>query len=547
VTGTGFEGKGDILCNGKKVNLENHPVLRNILYDAVLCNDALLKRDAEGVELRIIGSATESALLVVGAKAGVFREDMKQKRAQEIPFNSERKMMSVLCELNGEKFVYTKGAPEYLLKNCTRLQKTSGIVKLSEKEKARILDMNKSMASSALRTIAFAYKPVATFKKDHFEEDLIFMGLAGMEDPAREEVKDAIMQCYTSGIKVKMITGDNKETALAIAKEIALVGNLMEGYELDSLTDDELAKVVDAIAIFARVKPEHKLRIVKALKKNGEIVAMTGDGVNDAPALKEAHIGIAMGKNGTDVSRSVADLTLKDDNFKTIVAAISGGRTIFKNIRKFTTYQLSCTFAELTILFIGMLLAPFLGWQIPILLALQILFMNLVTSDLPAITLGNNPQSQDIMKDAPRKDSMLLNKKTIALLVFTGVLLAILVMSAYFIAFNVLGRSAEYARTVALCSLICLEIASAFNYRSFRKGVIGRSLLVNKPLFYASLISLFATFIIVYSPLNRIFSTVPLAWDGIIVMLAVSLVLVMVYDVLKLINRKKKFFDLEHI
>ena len=547
ITGTGYEGKGDFLHNHKKIDANNEPTLRNLIYNAVLCNDSIIERTGEDMEFRTIGSPTESALLIMGVKAGLFKEDIKFKRVQEIPFNSERKMMSVLCEINKEKVVYSKGALEYLIKKCKFIQKNKKISVLSDLEKKKILEYNKNMTSNSLRTIAFAYKKVNTSTKDHFEDDLVFLGCAGMEDPAREGVKEAIGQCYNAGIKVKMITGDNKETAISIAKEIGLHGKIMEGIELDNLSDDELTKIIGTITIFARVNPEHKLKIIKALKSNGEIVTMTGDGVNDAPALKEAHIGIAMGKNGTDVSRSVADLTLKDDNFSTIVSAVSEGRTIFKNIRKFSTYQLSCNFAELLILFIGVLLSPFLGWQIPILLALQILFMNLVTDNLPAITLGLNPSSNDSMMEPPRKNSEILNKKLFILLLFTGSLLTVLVLSSYFLAFNVFGETHEYARTVALFSLIGLEIASAFNFRSYRKGVLNRGLMVNPYLVYASVISLIATFVIIYSPLNKVFETVPLGIDGLLIVAVLSLSLALIFDLLKYVNNKKKFFDIEHI
>ena len=547
VTGTGYEGKGNFLHNHKKIDTNDEPALRNLLYNAVLCNDSIIERTGKDMEFRTIGSPTESALLIMGVKAGLFKEDIKLKRVQEIPFNSERKMMSVLCEINKEKIVYSKGALEYLIKKCKFIQKNKKISILSDFEKKKIAEYNKSMTSNSLRTIAFAYKKVKTFAKDHFEEDLVFLGFAGMEDPAREGVKEAISQCYSAGIKVKMITGDNKETALSIAKEIGLRGKIMEGIELDNLSDDELTKIISTITIFARVKPEHKLKIIKALKSNGEIVTMTGDGVNDAPALKEAHIGIAMGKNGTDVSRSVADLTLKDDNFSTIVSAIREGRTIFKNIRKFSTYQLSCNLAELSILFIGVILSPFLGWQIPILLALQILFMNLVTDNLPAITLGLNPSSNDSMMEPPRKSSEILNKKFFILLFFTGSLLTVLVLSSYFLVFNIMGGTHEYARTVALSSLIGLEIVSAFNFRSYRKGVLNRGLMVNPYLFYASAISLIATVAIVYSPLNKVFETVPLGIDGLLIAVVLSLSLAIIFDLLKYINNKTKFFDLEHI
>ncbi|MBN1793186.1 cation-transporting P-type ATPase [Candidatus Woesearchaeota archaeon] len=546
VTGTGYEGKGDFLHNNKKIDTNKGHALRNMIYNAVLCNDSIIERTGNDMEFRAIGSPTESALSIMGVKAGLFKEDIKFSRIQEIPFNSERKMMSVLCQLDGEKVVYSKGALEYLIKKCTFVQRTKTISRLTEIEKKKILKLNKKMTSNCLRTIAFAYKKVNAFAKDHFEEDLVFLGFAGMEDPAREEVKESISQCFSAGIKVKIITGDNKETALAIAKEVGLHGKVMEGSELDNLSDEELTKVIGTIYIFARVRPEHKLRIVKALKENGEIVTMTGDGVNDSPALKEAHIGIAMGKNGSDVSRSVADLTLKDDNFSTIVSAIREGRTIFKNIRKFATYQLSCGFAELSILFFGVLLVPLLGWQIPILLALQILFMNLVTTDLPAITLGLNFSSNDSMNEPPRKKSEILNKNQFILLFFTGILLTVLVLSSYFISFNILGHTHEYARTVALFTLIGLEIASAFNFRSFRKGVLNRGLIVNPYLFYASVISLIATFVIIYTPLNLVFETVPIGLEGIGIVVPVCLFLVLIFDLLKYVNNKKKFFDLEH-
>lgn len=394
------------------------------------------------------------------------------------------------------------------------------------------------MTLCAMRTLALAYKKIDAFEIDSFEKNLIFIGLVGMEDPPREEVKKSIEQCRNAGIEVKMITGDNKETALAIAKEVGLNGKLMEGYEIENTTDDELVNIINSISIFARVKPEHKLRIVKALKYNGEIVTMTGDGVNDAPALKEAHIGVAMGKNGTDVSRSVADLTLKDDNFHTIVLAIKEGRTIFKNIRKFVTYQLSCNFAELSILLIGVILSPVLGWQVPILLALQILFLNLITDNLPSITLSFNPSSRDVMDEKPRKNNSILNKKLIGLIIFTGALKMIFTLFSYYISYNILEHSTEYARTVALFSLICLEIVSAFNFRSFRKSVFGRSLFVNPFLFYASSISLITALVIIYSPLNKLFETLPLMLDGIIIAISLAIILVMMFDILKVLNRK---------
>ena len=546
VSGEGYEGNGDFLIHNRKINLKKENVLNDIVKCAVLCNDSRIERTGEDKIFHIMGTPTEASLLVMAAKADIYQEDMKYKRVEEIPFNSERKIMSVLCKSDDGNFVYSKGALEFLLKKCKYIQRNDGVFTLAERERKNILEANKEMTSDCLRTLAFAYKQVKTFSKDHFEEELIFLGLVGMEDPPREEVKESILLCMRAGIKVKMITGDNRETALAISKRIGLRGRVIEGEDLDKMTEIELSKIVSEIVIFARVKPEHKLMIVKALKMNGEIVTMTGDGVNDAPALKEAHIGVAMGKNGTDVSREVADLTLKDDNFATIVIAIREGRTIFKNIRKFVTYQLSCNYAELMILFIGVLLAPFFGWQIPLLLALQILFMNLVTDDLPAITLALTPSSQDIMEEKPRKKKEILNKSLIIWLAIAGTSMAIITLSVFFVSFNILHQSIDFARTTALLSLIGLEIANAYNFMSFRHKISFESLRVNKYLFYASIASIIATIAVIYTPLNKVFGTVPISVMGWIIGIISAVVIILIFNLLKGLNEKKNFLKLEH-
>ncbi len=547
VSGTGYEATGKFLLKNKEINVFKEPVLNFMFKSAVFCNDTRIERIGDDNIYRPIGTPTEAALLIMSAKAGILKDDLNFERIEEIPFSSDRKMMSVLGMFESKNYVFAKGAPEILLNKCKSIQRNDGIFTLTAKDKQRILNINKDMTQDTLRTLSIAYKKSISTNKEQLEEELIFLGLVGMEDPPREEVKEAIKTCIAAGISVKMITGDNKETATAIAKEINLKGEVIEGHEVDKLTDEELQSRIKSITIFARVRPEHKLRIVIALKNNGDIVTMTGDGVNDAPALKESHIGIAMGKNGTDVTREVSDLTLKDDNFVTIVSAIKEGRTIFRNIKKFVTYQLSCNFAELTILFVGVLLAPLFGWEIPVLLALQILFMNLVTDNLPAITLGFNPSSSDVMDEKPRRKAKILDKKLIMLLIFTGLILAFFTLFSVYISFNIFNNDFESARTIALVSLIMLEIASAFNFRSFRKGVFNRSPFVNKYLFYASLISILATILIVYTPINKIFGTVPIpiiSWSYTIIP---ALLLITVFDVLKAINNKKKFFDLEHI
>jgi len=539
VEGAGYEASGNFIYNNKKVEVADFPVLNILLKAAIICNSSTIQRKGTDKEYGFIGTPTEAALLIMSAKADFFKEDLKFSIVEEIPFSSERKIMSVYCKENSRNYVYSKGAVEILIEKCKYIQKKGGIIKLDEKEKEKILKINKKLTLNSFRTLALAYKPVASFNKDHFEENLIFLGITALSDPPREEIKKAIDMCRTAGIKVKMITGDDKMTALAIAKQIGISfsdNSVMMGQDMDRLTDDELSKIVNKINIFVRVRPEHKLRIVRALKQNKEIVTMTGDGVNDAPALKEAHIGIAMGKKGTDVSRETADLILKDDNFATIVTAISEGRTIFNNVRKFITYQLSCNYAELFIIFIGILL----GLPLP-LLALQILFMNLVTDDLPAITLGFNPPSYDVMKTKPRKKSEIMNKQLFFLLIFGGTVMAIGTLGVFYYSLKVLNQSLMVARTNALITLIFFEILNAFNFRSFRYGVHELPIFANKYLVYASIVSVMATILIVYTPLNRVFEVAPIEIYCWLISLAVSLIIIFFFDLLKIINEKNKF------
>jgi Ca2+-transporting ATPase len=543
ITGTGYEGKGGFVSGKDKINPSNDKNLNLLLKAAAACNDANIKRTGEDKIFQTFGTPTEAALLVMASKADIYKEDF-DIRIDEIPFSSERKMMSVLCNERGKKIIYSKGALEYILERCTHIQKRDGVFRLLEKDKKRILKEKKKMASEAFRTLSFAYKESRSSRIK--ENGLIFIGFVGMEDPPREGIKDALLKCKRAGIKIKMITGDDKETALSIARQIGLKsGRVMEGHEIDSLSDREFFKKIKQTVIFSRVKPEHKLRIVKALIEHGEIVTMTGDGVNDAPALKEAHIGVAMGMNGTDVSRSVADLTLKDDNFVTLVDAIKEGRTIFNNIRKFVTYQISCNYSELMVLFAGVLLVPFFGWPFPLLLALQILFMNIVTDNLPAITLGLNKSSEDIMDERPRKKANILNKEFIKLIVLSGTIMAVFVLATFYFAFNHLGQSAENARTTALLTLIILEIAGAFNFRSFRKKTLNRSPFVNPYLVLASVVSLIATLAIIYTPLNKVFETVALPLIDWVIAFAFGLLFILIFDILKNANNKHKLLRLD--
>lgn len=542
ISGVGYDDSGDFRVKGKKTEINTDNILKLALKTSVICNDAVIRRAEDGSGYTAIGSPTEAALLIMAAKGGVFKEDLAGNRQEEMVFNSERKMMSVLFVDCNKAVVYAKGAPEIILSRCKNLQKRAGIRKMTAKDRAIVVAEHEKMTQASYRTIAIAYRDADLEGKKELDEDLVFLGLAAMEDPPREEVAESLKICEKAGIAVKMITGDNRETAISIAGQIGLgIGRVLEGEELERLSDDELAAIVNEIGVFARVRPAHKIRIVKALKEKGEIVTMTGDGVNDAPALKEAHIGVAMGRAGTDVSRSVADLILKDDNFATIVSAIREGRAIFNNIRKFTSYQLSCNYAELSILFVGALLYPYFGWPVPILLALHILFMNLITDNLPAITLGFNNSSPDIMEKKPRRNARILVKNSIIPLVISGVIMAVFSLFAFWVAHDILNRTVSESRTITLVVLILLEIAGAFSFRSFRKPVIGRSPLANKYLVYASAASLLATLAIVYTPLNRVFETTPLSLSEWLAALAVALSAVVFMDILKVVNNRKKY------
>lgn len=542
VTGTGYKGQGEIIQNKKSVDINQSDSLRLLVKTGIFCNDSKIEKLPEDHKYDVTGNQTEGALLILGAKNNIFPEDFKFERINETPFSSERKMMSILAKEPDGQFVYAKGAFEVMINKCTHIYENGKEIKLTKERVAELQTINTHLTTKALRTLTLAYKKNKG-SANYSEDNLTFVGIVALEDPPREEVKEAIRACNQAHIAVKMITGDNSETAVAIGKQVGIKGNVLLGKEIDDMSDSELKMVVRETSIFARVNPEHKLRIVRALKQLGEIVTMTGDGVNDAPALKEAHIGVAMGKNGTDVSRSVADLTLKDDNFATIVTAVREGRTIFNNIRKFVTYQLSTNFAELSIILIGVLLAPILGWEAPILVALQILFLNMVTDNMPAITLGLNPSSKDIMNYPPRRRSSLLSKSHVTTVIVLGSLMGISALSVYYIVFNILGESVEIARTASLVTIILLEIVNAYTFRSFRKNVLTRSPFVNKYLVAATFLSLIATMIVLYTPVRNLFSTISLPLNIWIFPIAVALILLLIQDGIKSLPfRKTKSF-----
>lgn len=541
VQGSGFVAHGKITKDSIEVDVDKQPDIKKMLLASILCNNSEIERTGEDDEYKTIGAPTETALLILGAKVGIFKDTFVYDRVSEYPFNSERKMMSVLYIQDGHYYVYAKGAPEVILEKCSKTYDSGNEKELTISKKEHLYSLQQEMSNKAYRTLAICYKEITPKEKNYKEEDFTFLGLVAMEDSPREGVLEAIKTAIRAGIRVCMITGDSKETAISIAKQIGLGGytKTLDGNTIDQLSDAELSVEVKGTTIFARVKPEHKIRLVRIFKGLGETVAMTGDGVNDAPALKEAHVGIAMGKNGTDVSRSVADLVLRDDNFATIVSAIAEGRTVYNNIRKFVTYQLSCNLAEIITLFLGVLLAPLLGWTTTLLVSIQILFMNLVTDALPALSLGLNPTSKDIMEDKPRNKENILNRELLKLLLSTAVFMAFVTLLSYFISFNILGLTIKTSGTVALLTLILVQIVSAFSFRSFRKMALTRSPFVNIYLVGASISSLLFTLVIIYTPLNKTFETIPLNINGLFIALACASLILIFNDLVKLINLKK--------
>ena len=462
------------------------------------------------------GDPTEAALLVSGAKGGIFQEEINKeyKRMEEVPFDSERKCMSVICRnRNGESFVFTKGAADVIIEKCTKVYTSRGIVPLDEGKKRRILKINDDMAKEALRVLGLAYKRVDRYSNfKEAESELVFVGLTGMIDPPRKEALNAVNKCRLAGIKPIMITGDHKITAYAIAKELNICkegDRVLTGKELEEISDNKLQELVDEVTVYARVSPKHKLRIVKALKKRGHIVAMTGDGVNDAPAIKEADIGISMGITGTDVTKEASSMVLMDDNFATIVSAIEEGRIIYSNIRKFIRYMLSCNIGEVLTMFIGMLI----GLPLP-LLPIQILWVNLVTDGLPAIALGLEPAEKDIMMRPPRgaKESV-FSKGLLNLILFRGVIIGLSTL-VVFISILKFTSDVNTARTAAFVTLVITQLIHVFECKSERKNIFEVPFFSNIYLVLAVICSLIMIIGVVYHPFfQKIFRTVALGYN----------------------------------
>lgn len=544
VSGAGYNGNGAFFSRGKvKINPLASPQIRMLLQTAVLCNDSEIQDTGKGQEYKIIGSLTEGALLVMASKAKLFREELEARfpRAEEIPFNSERKMMATLNRSGNGFVIHSKGALNKLLPRCSHYFNGKKAARLTKKTRKGILAKNEEFGRQGLRVIAFACKKTRARGKSELlenESNLVFLGLAGMSDPPKEGVKESIAECRNAGIKVVMVTGDDKGTATATAERIGLLERnsiVMTGDELDKLSKPKLERIIGDIAIFARVSPFHKLRIIEAYKERGDVIAMTGDGINDAPALESAHIGIAMGMSGTSVSRKAADIVLKDDHFSTIIAAIREGRLIYSNIRKFVTYQLSCNFAEILIVAGGAIL---FGPAMVPLLALQILFMNLVTDDLPAITLSLDKPDSDMLKEKPKDPKEpLIVKKFASLVFFLGTVMGIGTLMAF--AFS-LPWGIDKARSIALVTLIGFELFNAINFHSLKESVFKSDYMSNKWMTYAITASVAFTALIIYVPfLNGVFGTVPLNVIDWAIGFGVSASVVAAMELLKETNRMR--------
>jgi len=548
VSGNGYEPEGDFNLGSEKVNPADYPEVLKTLACGVLCNSASLVEE-EG-RYRIAGDPTEGALLSAGLKAGLEKNKLEDEEplVEEIPFDSERKMMTMIRRSKDQYVAYVKGAPDILLQNCSRLLVNGEEVPLGQEELKKILEVNDSLAKQALRVLGCAYRvmPSLPDKMDasSIEKDLVFTGLVAMIDPPRSEAIEAMGKCLQAGIKPVMITGDHKITALAIASEMGMLqpgSEALSGEELNSLSQEELEKRVEKIQVYARVSPEHKLRIVRAWKKKGEVVAMTGDGVNDAPAVKEADIGVAMGITGTDVTKEVSDMVITDDNFASIVAAVEEGRAIYDNIKKFVHYLLSCNLGEIMVMFV----ASLVGWPVP-LLPIQILWVNLVTDSLPALGLGFDPPDKDIMKRVPGKpNEPIIDRNRGSLMAVQGLFIALCSLVAFTYVLFVEKEGLGRARTAAFIVLAVAQLFQALNSRHQMKSIFELGFFTNLKLIYALLLSLFLQLSVVYLPfMQKIFKTENLTlFDWVLVIVLSSLPL-WTMELVKLLNKKFKIYEI---
>ena len=482
----------------KKISPEKNFDLMQLLKTGIMCNNA--RMEIKGKKLEVFGDPTEKALVLSAYKSGFVKkiELEREMRVKEYPFSSGRKMMSIIRKKDGKLISYSKGAPDVLIKRCSKELIGGSVRNLTEKRKTELLENYEKMASNALRVLGFAYKDISTnFNQEDAEEDLIFVGFQGMLDIPRREVKGAIMECKNAGIIVKMITGDSEITAKAIAKMINLDGESIDGSELEKISEEEFRKIVNQKTIFARINPDIKLRIIRVLKEEGEIVAVTGDGVNDILALKEAHIGIAMGIRGTDVARDVSDIILLDDNFNTIVHAIREGRKVYDNMRKSIKLHISANIDELLVVMTAILLSlplPFLP--------LAILWMNLITDSLPSLALSVEKEEDNLMKRKPLNHNNNILKGISRFIIVAGCISFIATISLFLLFYQ---KDLEKARTMALTASVFCELFIALSCRSEDKNIWKLGLFSNKFMLFSILIAGVLQVIAIYTPLSTVF------------------------------------------
>ncbi len=506
---------GEFSTEGKNIEVDREKTLYQLLTFGTLCNNAEIKMT--GQEMMIDGDPTEGALLLAGIKAGIDKKALLEEQfsvEKEYPFDSARKMMSVIVKgPSGERFVITKGAPDVLSLKSDSILWEGKQIALNNHLLSEVNGAVKQLASMALRTIAIAYKPLKGAipeRSEDIEQNLTLIGLQGMIDPPRPEVKSAVAECKQAGIKTVMITGDHVETACAIAKQLGILSEkdgdlaVMDGRRLNELSAKELEAVVDNIRVFARVSPEHKLKIVNALQNKGHIVAMTGDGVNDAPAIKTADIGIAMGITGTDVAKEASSLILLDDNFATIKAAIKEGRNIYENIRKFIRYLLASNVGEILV----MLFAMLMSLPLP-LVPIQILWVNLVTDGLPAMALGLDQPEENVMQRNPRHPKEGVFARRLGWKILSrGFLIGVVTLAAFMIVYYRNPDDLPYAQTIAFATLVMAQLIHVFDCRS-EKSIFSRNPFGNKYLVWAVVSSALLMLVVIYVPtFQPIFHTV---------------------------------------
>ncbi len=562
VTGAGYSRRGEFLIEGRPVDLAHqYPAVLTALWIGALNNDAELDAvDGDETVYRIIGDPTEGALLVAAAKAGAIYVELEKAypRESEVPFDSERKRMITVHDVDmprpddispfydeknrGWDVVAVKGAPDVVLNLCTHYQGMDDRPRpLTDEIRAQILAANDAMTEDALRVLGVAYRlerdvPDENPTLDELEHDLVFAGLIGMIDPPREEVKTALETARSAGIRTIMITGDYPNTARAIAQSIGLLQpghQVLSGADLEAMSDEDLRAVIKTTDVFARVSPEHKIRLVRALQAAGEVVAMTGDGVNDAPAIKQADIGVAMGITGTDVAKETADMVLTDDNYASIVAAVEQGRVIYSNIRKFVYYLLSCNMAEIATIFLGTLITR----NSP-LSAIQLLWLNLITDGAPALALGTEKGDPDIMQQPPRPPSEpIVNRFMWSGIAIQTVAITAVTLTAYLLGMKLhegLPDQYIFAETMAFVTLSASELFRAYTARSERYPILKVGLFTNRNMNYAVLVSLVLLLSVVYVPfLNTVFDTVPLGWQQWEVLLPLLLIPSVVAEAVK--------------